>query len=56
MIKYQKMKIDNVWFIFKNINEKKSVETRRLDLYQCITHTIEEIRNVSAIELYLLLF
>lgn len=49
MIKYQKMKIDNVWFIFKNINEKKSVGTRRLDLYQCITHTIEEIRNASAV-------
>lgn len=46
------MKIDNVWFKFKNINEEKKCrdsETRRLDLYQCITHTVEEIRNVSAV-------
>lgn len=49
MIKYQKMKIDNVWFKFKNMNVEKIVEKRRLDLYQCITHTIEEIRNVSAV-------
>lgn len=56
------MKIDNVWFKFKNINEEKKCrdsETRRLDLYQCITHTVEEIRNASAItrvEIYLLVF
>lgn len=49
MIKYQKMKIDNVWFKFKNINEKKKCRDTQLDLYQCITHTIEEIRNASAV-------
>lgn len=36
MIKYQKMKIDNVWFKFKNINEKKKcrdTQIRSVSMY-----------------------
>lgn len=44
------MKIDNVWFKFKNINEEKGVEIRA-DKPRSVPvyYTIEEIRNVSAV-------